>query len=383
MENKVGIILSSDIREFGGGERYTLELCKRLKNFDITILSCNKNTKTHRIKSVQFKEIRKIEFYKAFKIPVLNENLLLTVSGIKMLMNLKRFDVVYSLDQSIFTMIFLSLVGSIYHKKIILGMHAEGFLRKIPLENAFPKQYLFPLYSNIARSIAYSIQNIHVLNISQKEILLSTGYKGNIYYIPNFLYWKTKNEEFKPTDSFYALFVGRMDAYGKGIDLLKEIIYFTVKNEPSIKFLIAGSGNSKKILDVLQHKYKKNVKLLGFVSDTELIRLYNKANLFLLPSRTETFSLVTLEAQCFGLPVISFNIPGPQNIITEKIQGELISPYKTREFSDAIIRIYKKWEKDRAGYVRRKYKISKIIIKRYDSVKIISQIRKMFNGSRN
>ena len=378
-KNKIGIILSSDVREFGGGERYILELYKKLKNFDITILSCNKNVNTHRLKYWQFRKLKKIEFYKAFRIPILNENMLLTVSGIKMLMNLKRFDVIYSLDQSIFTMMFLLFIQRVYHKKVILGMHAEGFLRKVPLEDTILKRCLFPLYLNINRLIAYNIQNIHVLNISQKETLLSTGYKGNIYYIPNFLYWKTKNKKFKPTDSFYALFVGRMDTYGKGIDLLKHIIYFTIKNESSIKFLIVGSGNSERTLDILQQKYKKNIELFGFVSDTKLIKLYNKANLFLLPSRTETFSLVTLEAQCFGLPVISFDIPGPQNIITEKIQGELIPPYKTREFSNAIIQFYKKWKKDRVKYAERKYKVSKIIVKKYDSVRIISQIKKMFN----
>ncbi len=51
----------------------------------------------------------------------------------------------------------------------------------------------------------------------------------------------------------------------------------------------------------------KSVKYLGFVSDDDLIDLYKKASLYVFPSKYEGFGLPPLEAQQYGVPVVSSN----------------------------------------------------------------------------
>ena len=52
---------------------------------------------------------------------------------------------------------------------------------------------------------------------------------------------------------------------------------------------------------------KENIKVLGFVSDTELKWLYQKAACYVLPSLSEGFGLPGLEAMAHGCPLVSSN----------------------------------------------------------------------------
>jgi len=63
-----------------------------------------------------------------------------------------------------------------------------------------------------------------------------------------------------------------------------------------------------------------------------------------MTSRIEAFSLVTLEAQAYGLPVIAFDIKGPHDIIKNDFQCKLIEPFKIEDFVEAILYYYKLWE---------------------------------------
>ena len=51
----------------------------------------------------------------------------------------------------------------------------------------------------------------------------------------------------------------------------------------------------------------KSIIYLGFVPDDELVELYSTASLYVFPSKYEGFGLPPLEAQSFGVPVVSSN----------------------------------------------------------------------------
>lgn len=57
--------------------------------------------------------------------------------------------------------------------------------------------------------------------------------------------------------------------------------------------------------------------------DTELARLYNAADAFVFPSRTDTFGLVMLEALACGVPVAAFPVTGPLDVIGDSPSGRL------------------------------------------------------------
>lgn len=79
-------------------------------------------------------------------------------------------------------------------------------------------------------------------------------------------------------------------------------------SDERVKFFVAGEY-SKNL------KCPKNVVLLGKISDQkELAQYYSMADVTLLTSKKETFSMVTAESLCCGTPVVGFKAGGPEQI---------------------------------------------------------------------
>ena len=72
----------------------------------------------------------------------------------------------------------------------------------------------------------------------------------------------------------------------------------------------------------------------------DVIPFYNKASLVLNLSHVdawvETFGLTILEAMAFGIPVIVPPVGGPAEIVTDGIEGYLISSYETNNIAEKI-----------------------------------------------
>lgn len=90
----------------------------------------------------------------------------------------------------------------------------------------------------------------------------------------------------------------------------KNIEGFLELDLPGTK-VVVGDGPQ---LDALKKKYPAAV-FTGPKYDEELARHFADADVFVFPSRTDTFGLVNLEAMACGTPVASFPVPGPKDII--------------------------------------------------------------------
>ena len=263
--------------------------------------------------------------------------------------------------------------------KIIFGVHDPGFLRTVPQENTFIKRLLLKLYSQIYKAILFKVPNIHVLNNSDQKMLKKYGYKGSIYKIPNFLYYKKSDIKIRDNKSrFIVLFGGRLAIYHKGIDLLREIINKALDRNKNIEFRIFGSGeDGQELVENLAKRYPENVKYLGFISNKNVEKEYENSSLYIMTSRIEAFPLIILEAQAHGLPVIAFDIRGPQDII-ENISGSTIKPFDIGVFVDEILRYYNLW-KDGKLNAKYKNKIIDYTFSKYSEEVIIPKIEKMLN----
>jgi len=136
------------------------------------------------------------------------------------------------------------------------------------------------------------------------------------------------------------LFVGGLDKahYFKGIDiLLKATSELGIRN---YELGIVGDGDLKlqyekqaKKLDITD-----KVKFLGKVSDEELPKIYQQADLFVLPSinKNEAFGLVLLEALASGVPVIASNLPGVRTVFENGKQGLLCKPGNANDLKNKI-----------------------------------------------
>jgi len=379
--SKLAIFTEDNFRTFGGVQKYIIEVCKRLKDFDITVFSYEDDRNANLSKS-EIKALlkAKLKFLRLFTIPISREKIPFSFSGLAALRNLGKFDSIYVTDSSVPTifMILMYLKMKRARTKIIFGIHDPGFLRNQPQKNTPARRMLLYLYRPIQKAILFKIPNMHVINTFDLRLLKALGYKGKIYYIPNFLYYNINHIKVTQNKKeFIVLFGGRLSIYHKGIDILIKIIQEVIKTNKNIKFHIFGSGeDGQKLVEALSSKYPSNVKYLGFASNDQVENEYFNASLFIMTSRIEALPAVILEAQAHGLPVVTFDIKGPHDIIKNDFQGKLIEPFKVEDFVEAILYYYKLWENGDLSENRKRHIIN-YIFSRYSDKKIIPKLEKM------
>jgi phosphatidylinositol alpha-1,6-mannosyltransferase len=81
------------------------------------------------------------------------------------------------------------------------------------------------------------------------------------------------------------------------------------------------------------------VRFLGYVSDEELPALYCLADLFVMPSATEGFGIVYLEAAACGLRVLGGAGDGSRDAIPDARVGEIVDPTDKEALLAAIVRL--------------------------------------------
>lgn len=120
----------------------------------------------------------------------------------------------------------------------------------------------------------------------------------------------------------------------KGGRELEDIIS-RLDRQTSEKVLFLGIGEGR--LPIKNNLKNIEVRNLGYISDQKtLISYYSASDIFVYPTKADSFGLVLLEAIACGTPCITFNIGGCSDIIREGISGNLIKPFDTSDFADQI-----------------------------------------------
>lgn len=116
-----------------------------------------------------------------------------------------------------------------------------------------------------------------------------------------------------PEDGDYILYLGRIDIYGKGLDILLKAYKEFFKSFPDIRLVIAGDGRDRKrfeaMIMLLPHNIRKNIELTGWVDGKQKIEILRKALFCVLPSRHEVQAITAIEAMACGKVVIVSDIP--------------------------------------------------------------------------
>ncbi|MGV3490641.1 MAG: glycosyltransferase family 4 protein [Devosia sp.] len=103
----------------------------------------------------------------------------------------------------------------------------------------------------------------------------------------------------------HLLYVGR-------VSVEKNVEAFLALDVPGTK-IVVGDGPARAELAV---KYPDAV-FLGLRTGSELAELYRSADVFVFPSRTDTFGNVMLEALASGVPVAAYPVTGPRDILVD------------------------------------------------------------------
>ena len=115
-------------------------------------------------------------------------------------------------------------------------------------------------------------------------------------------------------DSPLLLYVGRLSPE-KNLEALKPMLQAL----PGARLALVGDGPHHK---ALQHHFTgMPVVMAGFLRGNELAEAFASADVFVMPSRTETLGLVVLEAMSSGLPVVGARAGGIPEMIEDGVSG--------------------------------------------------------------
>jgi glycosyltransferase involved in cell wall biosynthesis len=136
-----------------------------------------------------------------------------------------------------------------------------------------------------------------------------------------------------------ALYVGSF-IHRKGLDALLQAFSTALAEAPSLRLALVGSGDQEETL-------KKQAAELGiadrlswspFRQQDELMEFYAGADLFVLPSRMDTFGVVVAEAMAAGLPVLCSRHAGAsQDLVAEGSNGWVIDPEQPASMSQRLV----------------------------------------------
>jgi len=149
-------------------------------------------------------------------------------------------------------------------------------------------------------------------------------------------------------DARLFVFVGRLEPL-KGVDvILRALALLTAGGcHPEVRLLVlgedsgSGSGGEQARLRRLAAELglADRVEFLGSVPQRELASYYAAADACLMPSYSESFGLVGLEAQACGTAVIASNVAGLASVVRDGVTGFLVDGHDPADYADRMRRV--------------------------------------------
>jgi glycosyltransferase involved in cell wall biosynthesis len=167
-------------------------------------------------------------------------------------------------------------------------------------------------------------------------------YDTEIYVIPNGIDLEEYNgeiinQEKKPCEK-NILFVGSLYSV-KGVQYLIMAMNLVLDKVPEAKLILVGDGEEREMLEALsiQLDIQKCVQFVGKVPHKKVQTLMLRADIFVLPSLSEGFPNVILEAFACGLPIVASRVGGIPDIIINDTNGYLVEAKDIGDLAKKII----------------------------------------------
>ena len=151
----------------------------------------------------------------------------------------------------------------------------------------------------------------------------------------------------------------------RGYEFLIDAAEMVVKLYPKARFIIVGNTVDENyyqrlVSKVNKKKLQNNILFLGF--RTNIREILSALDLFVLPSISEGFSLVTVEAMAAGKPVVGTNSGGPAEIVDDGVTGYMVPPADSGALAEKILVLLKDYclaeSMGKAGHLRAEERFS-------------------------
>ncbi len=204
----------------------------------------------------------------------------------------------------------------------IVATYHAGSMRK----GRFAQDVLIWLYETCVLPIAFRkadmvvagsdfVRHTFLTRYQHKSVTITPGVDTTLFIRPTHM----------PTGK-RVLFVGNAVSGNKGLADLEQ----AVAGMPDVTLHVVG--------EVASQSSAPNIVYHGVLHGKALVRQYQNASVFVLPStgKTESFGMVMIEAMACGVPVIGTNVGGIPLVIEDKKTGLIVPPSDVRAMSEAI-----------------------------------------------
>jgi glycosyltransferase involved in cell wall biosynthesis len=199
------------------------------------------------------------------------------------------------------------------------------------------------LLSNSTRILANSRAIVSDIKFNYNAIAINDNI---ISIVPHGVRIPSKNgRAIRTKDIVRVLFVGRLERR-KGIDLFLDSLSSLYLKFPNLEVNIVGDASinfdengpiiKNYILNVLPAEFHSRFIIHGVVSEDELNSIYSNCDIFVAPSRYESFGLIYIEAMSRGIPSIGCAVGGVPEVIDDGVNGLLMKNCTSSELYTAL-----------------------------------------------
>lgn len=253
---------------------------------------------------------------------------------IKMLIK-NDFDIAHihmSYKGSFFRKYLIVKFSKLFKKKVILHLHGSEF--EIFYNNSNQK------IKNMIKNLLESVDSVIVLGENWERIIKSIAPNAKIDIFKNAVNvpdYKAQWSDEKINILFLGVLIKRKGIY-ELIEAINELNKNGVIKNKKLNFLIAGSGIEEKSIKNKINEYNISycVEMLGWINRDMKEMLFNKSQIFILPSYNEGLPMAILEAMSYGIPVISTDVGSVSEVVINDKTGYLISPGSIKEIIESI-----------------------------------------------
>jgi glycosyltransferase involved in cell wall biosynthesis len=231
----------------------------------------------------------------------------------------------------------------LYVREPLLGISHHFFGKSIFLEaGRIAGSYVYGA-EKLVNSV-YKKTPFAVVSQSTLEEFLERGFpRENFTIIPNCITPQDFPMRVGPkNDAPTVTYFGRLKKY-KSADHLLKAFAIVLKKLPNARLQILGTGDFRPELERLAAELgiENEVKFFGFVSDEQKIELLSAAHCMVNPSMKEGWGITNIETNACGTPVISANVPGLRDSMSEGKNGLLYEYGDIDGLSSAIVKVLK------------------------------------------
>ncbi|MCR4752882.1 MAG: glycosyltransferase [Candidatus Saccharibacteria bacterium] len=134
-----------------------------------------------------------------------------------------------------------------------------------------------------------------------------------------------------------VLYVGRIDPE-KSLEILVNSFKKLIKKTPKAHLVMVGDGTAREKLEkiIKREKTSSQTHFIGRVIGDDLPQIYRTGTVFVITSKTETQSIVLMEAMASGLPAIAVNAGAVTELVEDGENGFILEPDDTAGIASGI-----------------------------------------------